>query len=126
LIKIEPQICFNILYKLKFILFPIFIIIFGILVILGYIIHNKNENKYKRVLEIFCSFTKDQIFGINTAYHSALILIIIAGYIGILFLRYNMNKNYLIKENMFYNWNKGPRLKTLKIAVFLLSYLQFL
>ena len=116
--KIEPQIFFNILYKLKFILLPIFFIIFGLSVLLGYTIHNKNENEYKKVLEIFCSFKKEQIFGINTAYHSALILIIIGGYIGILFLRYNINKYYHNKENMFYNWNKGPRLKTLKIAIF--------
>ena len=116
--KIEPKIFVNILYNLKYILLPIFLIIFGISVLLGYTIHNKKEDEYKKVLEKFCNFTENQIFGINTAYHSALLLIIIGGYAGILFLRYNINKYYLNKEVMFYNWNKGAKFKILKIAIF--------
>ena len=116
--KIEPKIFVNILYNLKYILLPILLIIFGVSVLLGYTMHNKNEEEYRKVLETFCGFTKNEIFGINTAYHSALLLTIIGGYIGILFLRYNINKYYLNKEVMFYNWNKGPKFKILKIAIF--------
>ena len=47
-----------------------------------------------------------------------LIFIIIGGYIGILFLIYNINNKYYNNEAMFYNWNVDNKLKTLKIALF--------
>ena len=116
--KIEPNIFFNILDKFKYVLIPLLLILFSISVALGYTIHNKNENEYEKVLMHYCKYIKEQIFGINTAFHSALILIIIGGYVGILFLKYNINKNYYNKEEMFYFWNKGPKIKTLKIIFF--------
>ena len=59
-----------------------------------------------------------QIFGINTAYYSGLIFIIIGGYIGLLFLKFKICQNYSNREDMFYNWNRGEKIKTLKIALF--------
>ena len=116
--KIESNDFFRILDEKKFLLIPLYLIIFGISVILGYLNHNKNENEYIKVLEKFCNFTRQQIFGINTAFHSGVIFIIIGGYIGILFLKYKINKNYFTKEEMFYDWNKRTKLVILKIMAF--------
>ena len=35
-----------------------------------------------------------------------------------LFLKYKISKIYLINDFIFYNWNKGSKLKALKIALF--------
>ena len=116
--EIQSKDFFNILNKYKYILIPIFLILFAISVTFGYIFHNKNEDEYTPVLQKFCKFRKEQIFGKNTAFHSGLIFIIIGGYIGILFLIYNINNKYYNNEAMFYNWNVDNKLKTLKIALF--------
>ena len=116
--EIEPGNFLIILDKYKYIFIPILLILFGISVALGYTIHNKNESNYQIILEIYCKYTKEEIFGINTAYHSGLIFIIIGGYIGLLFLKYKISKNYSNKEDIFYKWNEGAKLKTLKIALF--------
>lgn len=116
--KIKPNEFVNFLNKFKFVLLPLFFIFFGISVTLGFLIHNEKERNYEKVLDHFCKYRKEQIFGINTAYHSGLIFILIGGYIGILFLRYNINKSQYNKEGLFYHWNQGPRLRTLKIALF--------
>ena len=116
--KIEPTKLVNTLDKCKYIIIPILLILFAISVILGFTINNKNEEDYLKVLEKYCNYREEQIFGKNTAYHSGVIFIVIGGYLGILFLKYKINQNYLNNEDMFYHWNKGTKLKTLKIAVF--------
>ena len=116
--KIEPFEFFNIANKLKYILIPIFLILFGISVTLGYINHNEKEEIYENVLKKYCNFRREQIFGINTAFHSGLIFILIGGYIGIIFLKHKINKYYYNKEDIFYYWNKGSKLEILKIASF--------
>ena len=116
--KIEPNDFFTFLDKKKYIIISLFLILFGISVTLGYTLHNKKEDEYIIVLKKYCNYIREQIFGINTAFHSALIFIIIGGYLGILFLKYKINKNYFSKEKIFYNWNKGSKLTILKIAIF--------
>ena len=116
--KIEPANLVNTLDKCKYIIIPILLILFVISVILGFTINNKNEEDYLKVLEKYCNYREEQIFGKNTAYHSGVIFIVIGGYLGILFLNYKINQNYLNNEYMFYYWNKGTKLKTFKIAVF--------
>ena len=116
--KIKPKVFFKFLYRFKYVLISIFLVLFGVSVTLGYTVHNEKEDDYEIVLKLYCNYIKEQIFGINTAFHSGLIFIIIGGYIGILFLRYNINKYYYNKEDLFIYWNKGNRLKTLKIAAF--------
>ena len=116
--KIEPANLVNTLDKCKYIIIPILLILFAISVILGFTINNKNEEDYLKVLEKYCNYREEQIFGKNTAYHSGVIFIVIGGYLGILFLKYKINQNYLNNEDMFYHWNKGTKLKTLEIAAF--------
>ena len=116
--KIKPDDFINTLDRYKYFIIPILLILFSISVILGYTRHNKDEADYQKVLKIYCKYRKEQIFGINTAYHSGVIFIIIGGYLGLLFLKYKISKIYLINEYIFYYWNKGPILKTLKIALF--------
>ena len=116
--EIPAHYFFSALNKNKYILLPIFLILYAISVTFGYIFHNKNEDKYSRVLEVYCKFRKEQIFGKNTAFHSGILFIIIGGYIGIIFLIYSINKKYYGKIAMFYNWNEDSKLKTLKTALF--------
>ena len=66
---------------------PIFLILFGVSVTLGYTIHHEKEEEYRQVLKKYCNFRREQIFGTNTAFHSGLIFILIGGYIGIIFLK---------------------------------------
>ena len=107
--KIEPFDFFYIANKLKYILIPIFLILFGISVTLGYTNHNEKEEIYENVLKKYCNFRREQIFGTNTAFHSGLIFILIGGYIGIIFLKNKINKYYYNKEEIFYYWNKGSK-----------------
>ena len=117
--KIKPNDFFNYVNNLKYILIPIFLILFGVSVTLGFTIHNKKEKEYEIVLKKYCNYSRKEIFGTNTAYNSGLIFVIIGGYIGILFLKNMINKNYYPnKEYIFYYWNKDSKLKTFKIAVF--------
>ena len=67
---------------------------------------------------MYCKFTKEEMFGKNTAYTSSLVFILIGGFIGLLFLRNKIIKNHPEKENKFYYWNKGSKVDTLKIAIF--------
>lgn len=116
--KIKPNDFINILDKYKYFIIPILLILFSISVILGYTRHNNKEAEYQKVLKKYCKFRKEQIFGINTAYHSGVIFIVIGCYLGLLFLKYKISKIYLINDYIFYYWNKGPILNTLKIALF--------
>ena len=118
--KIETKIFMENIHNYKFIIIPIFIILFIISVILGLFRHNKNEDKYEFILKMYCNFAKGEMFGKNTAYTSSLVFILIGGFIGLLFLRNKIIKNHPEKENKFYDWNKGKKVNTLKIALFTL------
>ena len=116
--KISPKEFINILDRYKYFIIPILLILFSISVILGYTRHNKNEKDYEKVLKKYCKYRKEQIFGINTSYHSGIIFIVIGCYLGLLFLKYKISKIISYNEYIFYNWNKGSYVKTLKIALF--------
>ena len=118
--KMSPNEFIEKLNKYKYILFPLLIILFGISVTLGLLRHNPKEDQYEKILEKYCGFVKDQMFGKNTTFNSSLIFIIIGGYFGLLFLRCKINKNYAGKENKFYCWNKGNKLENLKVILFTL------
>ena len=96
------------------------IVLFILSVILGFTRHNPKEEEYTLILENYCGFVRDQLFGKNTAFHSALIFVIIGNYIGLLFLNYKISKNYNDQVDIFYNWNRGSKLNTFKIALFFL------
>ena len=117
--KTEPKIYMENLNKFKFIVIPIFIILFGISLTLGLTRHNDNEDKYKKILKLYCDLDdENEMFGRTTALLSTTIFVVIGGYIGLLFLNYRIKKNYSNKENLFYYWNKGSKLATLKVAFF--------
>ena len=80
--------------------------------------HNDDEDLYEPVLKKYCDYIDVQIFGKNTALHSSLILIAIGGYIGILFLKYKIQKYYPKNNSIFYKWNQGNKCNTLKIIIF--------
>ena len=94
------------------------LVLFILSVILGLTKHNSKEEEYAIILEKYCGFDNEQLFGKNTAFFSALIFVIIGHYIGILFLKYKISKNYQNQDDYFYNWNQGSKLNTLKIALF--------
>ena len=117
--KTEPKIYMENLNKFKFIVIPIFIILFGISLTLGLTRHNEDEDKYKKILKLYCDLDdENEMFGRTTALLSTTIFVVIGGYIGLLFLNYRIKKNYSNKENLFYYWNKGSKLATLKVAFF--------
>ena len=110
----------KIIVKYKIILIPFLLVLFSISVILGLTRHNKKEKDYESILKDYCHYSKDEIFGKNTAYSSCLILIEIGAYLGILFLKYKINNNYPNNGNHFYNWNEGKFCQSLKIGIFTL------
>jgi hypothetical protein len=116
--KINTEDFINNLDKAKYILLPISIILFIISVTLGLTMHNEKENEYEIILVKYCHYIPEQIFGKNTALHSSLILITIGGYIGILFLKYKIQKYYPKNSNIFYKWNEGNKCNTFKIIIF--------
>ena len=127
--KIEPKIFMENIIKFKFIVIPIFIILFGISLTLGLTRHNEDEDEYKKILKLYCDIdNEDKMFGRNTALLSTMIFAVIGGYIGLLFLNYQIKKNYSNNENLFYNWNKGSKLATLEVTLFtgLLSVIFFI
>ena len=101
--------------KYKYILIPIIMILYAISGILGLTMHNKNEKKYESILIKYCNYNKKIMFGKNTAYSSSFVLIFIGSYLGLIFLKYKINKKYSQKEKKFYDWNKGSLLKMIKI-----------
>jgi membrane-associated phospholipid phosphatase len=116
--KIEPENFFSFIYKFKYIIIPILLILFAISVTLGYTRHNKYEEEYRQVLEEYCKFGEKPSFGKSTAYHSGIIFILIGGYLGILFLIYKINQKHKNEKEMFYNWNNGSTLSIIKIIIF--------
>ena len=116
--KISPKDLITNLDNYKFILIPMMIALFILSVVLGLTRHNPKEDEYALILDNYCGYVRDQLFGKNTAFHSALIFIIIGNYIGLLFLKYQISKNYNDQADIFYNWNQGSKLNTLKIALF--------
>ena len=118
--KISPKDFITILNNYKFILIPMMIALFSASIILGFTRHNSKEEEYAIILDKYCNYVRDQLFGKNTAFHSALIFIVIGEYIGLLLLNYKISQNYNDKDDIFYNWNTGSKLSTLKIALFFL------
>ena len=116
--KISPEEFIKHLDDYKFIIMPIIIVLFILSVILGFTRHNSKEEEYALILEKYCGYVREQLFGKNTAFFSALIFIVIGNYIGLLFLKYKISKNYQNQADIFYNWNKGSKLNTLKIVLF--------
>ena len=108
----------KIIDKYKYILIPFLLVLFSISVILGLTRHNKNEDIYKSILQKYCGFSEDEIFGKNTAYSSNLIFIEVGAYLGSLFLKYKINNNYPDNDIPFYNWNSGKFFQSLKISIF--------
>ena len=105
--------------KYKFILLPIFILFFVISVILGFTRHNENEEKYQKILELYCKIvSKDVMFGKLSATLSSLLFVVIGSYLGLLFLKHKIKKIYPDKENIFYNWNKSKIIQKIKISFF--------
>jgi hypothetical protein len=117
--KFTPSIFIDILDKFKIILIPIALVLFTISVIIGLNRKNDNESYYFIILEKYCEYEENEVFGKNTAFHSTIIFLLIGGYIGLLFLKYQIKKNYPGKEEIFYNWNKVKRrITAVNIATF--------
>ena len=104
------------LEKWKFIIIPIFLILYGISLIFGLTLHNDKEEEYKKILIEYCEFNENDMFGKNTAYISSLIFIIIGGYLGFLYINGKNNNNLV--EKILSKWNKGKILHTILIALF--------
>ena len=116
--KTSTEKFFIFLDNFKYYLIPICILLYTISLILGLTIHNEKEKEYEAILERYCNYVKEQLFGKNTGLNSSLIFNIVGGYIGLLFLNYKINKFYPDNKNIFYNWNKGKKLNTFKIVLF--------
>ena len=109
-----------ILDKYKYILIPLFILLFIVSVVLGLTRHNENEAIYEEILNYYCKKNKEELFGKTTSFSSTLIFAIIGGYIGMLFLKNKIDKYYKNDEDIFYNWNKRSKIEVVKISLFLL------
>ena len=72
------------------------IILYTISLILGLTLHNDKENEYGAILERYCNYAKEKLFGKNTGLNSSIMFIIIGGYIGLLFLNYKIISIILI------------------------------
>ena len=116
--KIPTNIFMENLDKCKFIIIPISLILFALSVYIGLKRHNDKEEDYFKILKEYCGYERNQLFGKNTAFHSAMIFVVIGGYIGLLFLRYKIKKYHPKNENIFYNWNAGKKRNTFKILLF--------
>jgi len=105
--------------KYKIITNAIFLILFILSVIFGFSIHNENEEEYTSILtrEDVCNFNKDRIYGKNTAYHSTIIFLVIGAYIGILYTRYKIKKNFPRHEKVFYKWNTKGFMILIKMSI---------
>lgn len=123
--KIDILVFMQNLDKVKYIIIPIILLLFGVSVALGLTRHNENEDKYIFILELYCGYIRDQCFGKNTTFHSSIMFQLIGMYIGMLLLHNKIEKNYPEKRNKFYNWNTGSKYNTLKIALcsFLLPFI---
>ena len=106
------------LNKMKYIKLTILIILFGISVLFGLLIHNDKEEEYKKILIEFCNFDENHMFGKNTALISSLIFAVIGGYLGFLYMNHKNNDNNEFIENIIDNWNKGKKLHTFLIIIF--------
>jgi hypothetical protein len=109
----------NLLDRYKFIIIPILIVLYILSVVFGLTIHNSKEAEYTELLKEICNYDEGKMFGKNTALISSIIFIQIGGYLGILYLRYKINKsNNKIIENIIKKWNKGKVLHIIGIALF--------
>jgi hypothetical protein len=118
LYTIKPKDFLSIISRYQYVLVPLFIMLYILSVFLGLVRHNPKEEEYANILLIYCGYIKNELFGQNTALSSSLIFISIGGYIGLLFLKYKINKCHEDDEDIFYNWNKKGIIKTLKIFCF--------
>ena len=125
--KISSEKFIEILEKYKYYVIPIFILLFFLSIIFKLTIRNGNEGDYSIILAKFCSKNQnpEEIFSKSNPYISSNIFTVIGGYLGLLFLKKEIKKNYPYKEERFYNWNKGGKMQTFKILIcnFLLSYI---
>ena len=96
------------------------IILYTISLVSGLTLHNEKENEYGAILERYCNYAKEKLFGKNTGLSSSIMFIIVGGYIGLLFLNYKINKYYPNNKNIFYNWNKGEKLNLFFYPLFCL------
>ena len=104
--------------KAKFIIIPLCVILYSISITLGLTIHNDKEKEYESILMQFCNYEQPQFFGKQGALHSSIIFSVIGGYIGLLFLKYKIQKDHPNDSDIFYNWNQGSKCATLKIILF--------
>lgn len=125
--KISSEKFIEILEKYKYYVIPIFILLFFLSIIFKLTIRNGNEGDYSIILAKYCSKNQnpEEIFSKSNPYISSNIFTVIGGYLGLLFLKKEIKKNYPFKEERFYNWNKGGKMQTFKILIcnFLLSYI---
>ena len=107
-----------ILDKKKYITLITLITLYGISILFGLLLHNDNEEEYKKILKKYCDFDENDLFGKSTALISSIIFIVIGGYLGFLYMNHknNVNKDYI--ENIINNWNKGKKLDTFLIFFF--------
>ena len=94
--KISTEEFINTLDKYKYFLIPMCIILYTISLVSGLTLHNEKENEYGAILERYCNYAKEKLFGKNTGLNSSIMFIIIGGYIGLLFLNYKIISIILI------------------------------
>ena len=116
--KIPSNVFMDSLHKAKYIIIPISLIFFALSVFIGLKRHNGKEDEYFTILEEYCGYERNELFGKNTAFASTIIFILIGGYLGLLFLRYKIIKYHPNNEDHFYNWNAGKKRNTCKIILF--------
>lgn len=107
----------KILNKYKFFAIPFLFVLYITSLIIGLTRHNDNEEQYQYILSKYCNANKN-LFKNKRPYTSARLFLVIGGYFGLLLLNYKINKYYKNLENRIFNWNKGEKLKTLKILIF--------
>ena len=110
----------DLLYRYKFIMIPIWIILYALSIIFGLTIHNSKEKEFAELLAEICKFKEGNMFGKNTALTSSLIFIHIGAYLGLIYMKWKINnsgKKEIFEDVMNY-WNKGKILHIIAIVLF--------
>ena len=110
----------NFLDRYKYIVIPIWIILYALSITFGLTIHNDKEKEYAVLLEEICNFKEGKMFGKNTALISSLIFIHVGAYLGLLYMKWKINRseNKEIFEDVLNYWNKGKILHIIAIVLF--------
>ena len=110
----------NFLDKYKFIMIPIWIVLYAISITFGLTLHNSNEKEYSELLKEICNYKEGKMFGKSTALISSLIFIHVGAHIGILYMKWKINRseNKQILEDVINYWNKGKILHIIAIVLF--------